>query len=155
MASNATFVVHIDESGQEGESDKPGTSRWFVMGGAIFRRSEELQELRLLDEVRDRINLGRKPDQYIPARQDLHFRDLKHEQRKYYAHRIAQSRVKTIAILIDKHIITLEGLKYPRFYPYGARLLLEQACLCCRGWLRGGDGARSGLGRTWFVRPPG
>ena len=29
----------------------------------------------------------------------------------------------------------MEGLKYPRFYPYAARLLLERACLCCRDWM--------------------
>ena len=74
----------------------------------MFRRSEERQQLTLIDEVRNRINLGRKPDQLIPARRHLHFRDLKHDQRKFYANRIAQARVKTIAVLIDKRSITLE-----------------------------------------------
>ena len=50
MASSATFVISIDESGQEGEGGKPGTSRWFVMSGAIFRRTEEMKQLELLDE---------------------------------------------------------------------------------------------------------
>lgn len=134
MASKATFAVFIDESGQEGLEIKPGTSQWFVLSGAVFRRSEEITQVKLVDEVRARINQGRAPEQRIPDKRHLHFRDLKHEPRKFYANRIAQARVRTISVLIYKPGLQSETLLYPRLYYHAARLLLEQVCACCRDW---------------------
>lgn len=88
MAHSATFIAYVDESGDEGFRFDGGSSRWFVLSAAVFRSAQELNEVKLIDEVRARINQGRKPGQEIPAKRPLHFRDLRHEQRKFFAHRI-------------------------------------------------------------------
>ena len=99
MTGKATFVAYIDEAGQESLRLNSGTSRWFVLSSAVFRHETEIEQVKLVDEVRARINQGRKPDQQIPAKQRLHFRDLKHEARKFYANRIAQAEVKSVSIV--------------------------------------------------------
>lgn len=102
MASAATFVAYIDEAGDEGFKFGKGSSEWFVLGAAILRRATEMPEIKLIDDVRDRLNRGRKPDRQFPAKKALHFRDLQHDVRKYYAARIAQSSLTTAVVLIKK-----------------------------------------------------
>lgn len=102
MASPATFVAYIDEAGDEGFKFGKGSSEWFVLGAAILRRDSEMPEIKLVDEVRERLNRGRKPDRIHPARKALHFRDLEHNIRKYYAARIARSTLTTAVVLIKK-----------------------------------------------------
>ena len=102
MASPATFVAYIDEAGDEGFKFGKGSSEWFVLGAAILRRATEIPEIKLIDDVRARLNRGRKPDRQFPAKKALHFRDLEHDVRKYYAARIAQSAVCTAVVLIKK-----------------------------------------------------
>jgi len=102
MASAATFVAYIDEAGDEGFKFGKGSSEWFVLGAAILRRATEMPEIRLVDDVRARLNRGRKPDRQFPAKKALHFRDLEHDIRKYYAVRIAQSHLTCTVVLIRK-----------------------------------------------------
>ena len=102
MASSATFVAYIDEAGDEGFKFGKGSSEWFVLGAAILRRASEMPEIRLVDDVRARLNRGRKPDRQFPPRKALHFRDLEHDVRKYYASRIAKAFLKTAVVLIKK-----------------------------------------------------
>lgn len=102
MASAATFVAYVDEAGDEGFKFGKGSSEWFVLGAAILRRATEMPEIRLVDDVRARLNRGRKPDRQFPARKALHFRDLEHDVRKYYAARIAQASLTTAVVLIKK-----------------------------------------------------
>lgn len=61
-----------------------------------------MPEIRLVDDVRARLNRGRKPDRLFPAKKALHFRDLEHDVRKYYAARIAQANLASVAVLIKK-----------------------------------------------------
>lgn len=108
MASAATFVAYVDEAGDEGfkfeksSSGEKGSSEWFVLGAAILRRATEMPEIRLVDDVRARLNRGRKPDRQFPAKKALHFRDLEHDVRKYYAARIAKANLTSIVVLIKK-----------------------------------------------------
>jgi hypothetical protein len=67
-----------------------------------------MPEIKLIDDVRARLNRGRKPDRQFPARKALHFRDLEHDVRKYYAARIAQADLTTAVVLIKKRDMLFE-----------------------------------------------
>jgi hypothetical protein len=102
MASSATFVAYIDEVRDEGVKFEKGSSEWFVLGAAILRRASEMPEIKLIDDVRVRLNRGRAADRQFPAKKALHFRDLQHDVRKYYADRIAKAALTTAVVLIRK-----------------------------------------------------
>ena len=102
MTSAATFVAYIDEAGDEGFKFDKGSSEWFVLGAVILRRASEMPEIKLIDDVRTRLNRGRPADRQFPAKKALHFRDLQHDVRKYYAARIAMASLTTAVVLIKK-----------------------------------------------------
>ena len=141
MSHSATFIAYVDESGDEGFRFDAGSSRWFVLSAAVFRSAQELNEVKLIDEVRARINQGRKPGQEIPAKRPLHFRDLRHEQRKFFAHRISCSALRTITILISKpDLASPENFGTgSRLYFYAVRLLVERLSWYCRDSRRRSD----------------
>lgn len=134
----SSFVTYIDESGDEGFVFKPdgsGSSRWFVLSAAIFRKFNDLQSVACLKEVRKLLG---KPPKY-----PLHFVDLKHEQRKPYVRRIGELPLRTISVLIYKPLITdpekFQNNKY-LLYRYATRLLLERVSWLCRDHRRPGEG---------------
>jgi hypothetical protein len=122
----ATFVVYIDESGDEGFSFANGSSQWFVLSAVITRKANDLEAVRLVDEVRKALGkIDRTP---------LHFRKLKHEHRLPYIAAIAKSDLRTVSILVHK-----PSLKEPekfqeryRLYFYTARYLFERVSWYCR-----------------------
>jgi len=67
---SATFVVYIDESGDEGFSFGAGSSDWFILSAVITRKADDLDTVKLVDAVRTRLEK--------PFRKPLHFRDLRH-----------------------------------------------------------------------------
>ncbi len=113
MASPATFVAYIDEAGDEGFKFGKGSSEWFVLGAAILRRATEMPEIKLIDDVRTRLNRGRAADRQFPAKKALHFRDLQHDVRKYYASKIAQANLASAVVLI-KNRNGWRNLKLPQ-----------------------------------------
>ena len=135
----ASFIAYIDESGDEGFQFGKGSSEWFVVACAVFRKSEELVQVKLVDEVRDRINQGRKPEHQIPPKKPLHFRDLKHEQRKFFSDRVGQASVKTIAAMIHKPSLASPETftEENRLYNYAVRLLVERITWYCRDHVHG------------------
>lgn len=134
----ASFVVYIDESGDEGFLFTKGSSTWFVLSAVITRKANDLETVKLVDNVRK--ILGRKDQE------SLHFRSLKHEHRLPFLHQIAQSDLKTVTVLVHKPTIRNVELfqqKY-RLYFYAARLLLERVSWYCRDYQTGktiGDGS--------------
>lgn len=146
MIGNPSYVAFIDESGDEGFSFASGSSEWFVLAAVILRRSVELQEVKLIDEVRSRLNQGRKPEHLIPPRKPLHFRDIKHEPRKFYANRIAQADLRTVAVMVNKPSLSAPEVfaTESRLYHYSVRLLAERVSWYCRDHHRpdhDGDGS--------------
>ena len=133
-----SFVVYIDESGDEGFVFLPnekGSSRWLVLSAVIFRKSHDLDTVRLMREVREK--LGKEP------RKALHFRELKHEQRVPYIRAISESQLRTVSVLIHKPSIK-EPEKFQsdkfRLYRYATRLLLERVSWLCRDQHKEGEG---------------
>ena len=73
----ASFTVYIDESGDEGFVFHPGergSSRWLVLSAAVFRKNNDLDAVRLMREVREKLEKAPK--------KALHFRELKHGHSK-------------------------------------------------------------------------
>lgn len=121
------FNVYIDESGDEGFrfGEGRGSSRWFALSAVITRSERDLETVKLVDEVRLQLRKHQ--------RADLHFRDLRHEQRLPYIQRIAAAHVRTVTVLVhkpslDADVYSAKGL----LYNYATRLLLERVSWLCR-----------------------
>lgn len=134
----ASFTVYIDESGDEGFVFLPnekGSSRWLVLSAVIFRKNHDLDAVRLMREVREK--LGKEP------RKALHFRELRHEQRVPYIRAIGDAQLRTVSVLIHKPSIK-EPEKFQsdkfRLYRYATRLLLERVSWLCRDHRKEGEG---------------
>ena len=55
----ASFTAYIDESGDEGFMFLPGekgSSRWLVLSAVVFRKSKDLQAVRVMRELRALLN---------------------------------------------------------------------------------------------------
>jgi hypothetical protein len=127
------FTVYIDEAGDEGfgklaAGPVGGQSRWLVLGAAIVSRENDLK----LPQWRDQI-LSRFP---IKKTRDLHFRDLKHEQKIVACQEI--SRLPVGACVAMSHKVTIPGSKYEKIfkqkgylYNYLVRWLLERVTSVC------------------------
>jgi len=118
--------VYIDESGDEGFLFSRGSSDWFVLSAVITQKSWDVEEVKLVDNVREL--LGK------PAGIPLHFRNLKHEQKFPYVSEIAKSKLRTISVLVHKPSINEKEMYQERYrlYFYSVRLLLERVSWLCR-----------------------
>lgn len=133
-----TFIVYVDESGDEGFNFNGGSSEWFVLSAVVVRKSVEPDAVKVLDRVRN--ELGKKPDHA------LHFRKLTHDQRVLYATRLAEERrFRALSVLVHK-----PSLRSPetfsshghRLYFYTARYLIERISWLCRDSSKdAGDGS--------------
>ncbi len=126
MTCDPTFVVYVDESGDEGFAFSRGSSDWFVVSAVITRKATDLETVKLVDRVRAR--LGK------PPKKPLHFRDIKHEQRLPFVTEISAEQLRAVSVLVHK-----PSLKEPekfqerhRLYHYTVRYLLERVSWYCR-----------------------
>lgn len=133
-----SFVVYIDESGDEGfkfNDDGSGSSRWFVLSAAVIRQKNDLQMVSCLKEARE--VLGK------PPKTPLHFVDLKHEQRVPYIRRVGALPIRTVSVAIYKPLIQepekFQSTKY-LLYRYATRMLIERVSWLCRDHRRDGEG---------------
>lgn len=124
----ASYVVYIDESGDEGFQFDKGSTDWFVLSAVVTEKTSDLDTVKLVDKVRHQ--LGRRPDDLTP----LHFRNLKHEHRLPFVQQISQANLRALTILIHKPSIANVELFQDRFrlYFFASRLLLERVSWYCR-----------------------
>src|SRR5947209_11584199 len=117
---SASFVVYIDESGDEGLQFGGGASEWFVLAATVTRKSTDLETVKLVDAVR--AQLGRAPHK------PLHFRDLRHEHRVPFIDRIASAPLRAVTVLVHKPSILAPEVfrKAHLLYFYSVRQLLER-----------------------------
>lgn len=134
----SSFTVYIDESGDEGfvfQPNERGSSRWLVLSAVVFRKGNDLDAVRLMREVREKLEKAPK--------KALHFRELKHEQRVPYVRAIGEAKLRTVSVLIHKPSIK-EPEKFQneshRLYRYATRLLLERVSWLCRDQHRADEG---------------
>jgi uncharacterized protein DUF3800 len=45
-----SYVVYVDEAGDEGFSFKSGSSEWFVLSAVLTLKAEDLETVKLVDE---------------------------------------------------------------------------------------------------------
>jgi len=143
---SCSYIAYVDESGDEGFQFTNGSSKWFVISAVLVARDRELTEVKLVDDVRDQINAIRLPQHRIPDKKPLHFRDLKHEARKYYSTKVGAAQLKLVSVCIYKPDLTSPEVfqKEFRLYFYATRLLVERISWCCRDHTRKnlpGDGS--------------
>ena len=138
IKTESSFVVYIDESGDEGfvfNNDGSGSSRWLVLSAAVIRKANDLQMVSCLKEVRE--VLGKAP------KTPLHFVDLKHEQRVPYIRRVGGLPIRTVNVAIYKPLIQepekFQNTKY-LLYRYATRMLLERISWLCRDTRREDEG---------------
>lgn len=136
MKPKPSFVVYVDESGDEGfafKGARTGSSRWFVLSAVVTRKELDLETVKLVDKVREELN-------YEP-RKPLHFRKMKHERRVAYVTRIAAARIRCVTILVHKPSIAApeKFREACRLYNYTTRLLLERVSWLCRDNRRATD----------------
>ena len=88
----SSFTAYIDKSGDEGFMFLPGekgSSRWLVLSAVVFRKSKDLQAVRVMREVRALLKKDPK--------KALHFRDMKHKHRVPYVRALASAPVRTVS----------------------------------------------------------
>ncbi len=132
---SSSFVVYIDESGDEGFSFGIGCSEWFVLSAVVTLKAEDLETVRLVDRVRKA--LGR------PDHRPLHFRDLRHEHRLPYMAEISRASLRVVTLLVHKPSMPDKDLfrRNSRLYFHSVFDLLERVNLLCHeGRPRQGDG---------------
>lgn len=127
------FTVYIDEAGDEGfgklaAGPVGGQSRWLALGACVVTRENDLK----LPTWRDAI-LAR-----FPRRQtrDLHFRNLKHDQKIVVCQEMAKLPIGICVTL--SHKVTIPGGRYEKtfkqsgyLYNYLIRWLLERISRAC------------------------
>lgn len=127
------FVAYVDEAGDEGfgklgTGERTAQSKWFAIGAMVVDKAED----RNLTSWRDEI-LG-----YFPRKKnrDLHFRELKHEQR-VQACRVLASKSAGACVVASNKITLLTHPKKEIFkqkqylYNYMTRFLLERITEAC------------------------
>ncbi len=123
----ASWVVYIDESGDEGFMFDKGSSDWFILAAVVTHKATDLETVKIVDHVREKV-LNRTDHE------PLHFRKLKHEHRIPFLHAMSQADLKALVVLVHKRSIKdIEVFQQKnRMYFYAARLLLERVSWYCR-----------------------
>lgn len=132
-----TYRAYMDESGDEGFSFDRGSPEWFVVAAVVLPEHEELSAVKsIVDGTRAQINTHRREGNRIPDKKPLHFRDLKHDERKLFAKRIGETDIlKWTAVAFHKRMLSRESfLISERLYFYALRFLVERVSWCCRDW---------------------
>ncbi len=127
------YTLYIDEAGDEGlgklaSGPIGGQSRWLALGGCIVSRENDLK----MPAWRDRIT-ARFP---LKKTRDLHFRNLKHDQKIVVCQEIASLPVGICVAF--SHKVTIPGSRWEAtfkqkgyLYNFLLRWLLERVSTTC------------------------
>ena len=85
-ANTPSFVVYIDEAGDEGfkfpiKFGDKGSSLWFTMSAVVFKTDNELRQTKVVGTARDALGYHYK--------RPIHFSDLRHEAKLIVARHVA------------------------------------------------------------------
>lgn len=127
----STFVVYIDESGDEGfvfrDPPQKGSSDWFILSAIIIPQEQDSDIKALAAGIR--ASLGFEPKHV------LHFAKLDHEKCVCAIDAISRSRLTATSVLVNKRAMRDPAIFQAapfRLYYYTARLLLERVSWYCR-----------------------
>ena len=133
------YTAYIDEAGDDGFSklasgEPTGQSQWLVLGALLVRRENDLKLPAWRNAIRDRF-----PNKIAP---DLHFRNLKHEQRIVTCQEIAKLPVGLCLAFSNK--VTIPGGRFEAIfsqkgylYNYLIRWVLERLTSACKAASKG------------------
>jgi hypothetical protein len=127
------FVAYVDEAGDEGfgklDSDQPSAqSQWFSIGACIVSEENDKLMVRWRDEIMAAFKNKNA--------RDLHFRDLKHDQRVHACATIARKPIGSCVVSSAKKTLltTAERDVFKQkqhLYNYLTRFLLERITTAC------------------------
>lgn len=120
----AKFKCYLDEAGDEGYKFEAGSSQWFILAGVIVKDTDDLKVSRTIDRIKTRFGWVSRQK----SRRPLHFRKLKHEQKKVVMQELEKEPFTLITVSICKpelnHPTVIRDAQ--RLFFYTARLLLER-----------------------------
>jgi hypothetical protein len=125
----ASFVVYIDESGDEGfrfkktSDQQGGSSEWFVLSAAIVATS---QDLRLVHGVREAIGRLSRSNRF-------HFVQMRHDRRIAWIDQISKFPITAASVIVHKPTLQSQSFENKwALYFYTTRFLLERVSWFCR-----------------------
>ncbi len=137
--SNRGYILYVDEAGDTGLQrvqpiDPAGSSEWLVIGGVLVRAEREMETVRWVRAIREKIRIRQRPD--------LHFRLLSDDRKNAVCQEIASLPVRCFVLLSNKK--NLRGYKNTRaehartstqewYYNFCVRLLLERVTHYVKG----------------------
>ncbi|KAF0178971.1 MAG: hypothetical protein FD124_528 [Alphaproteobacteria bacterium] len=126
------YYAYIDEAGDEGFGKLKtgdatgGQSMWLALGAIVVRAENNLRVIPWRDEILA----------LFPGKKDLHWKNLKHDQKKVVCRSLADRKLG-IALAMS-HKITIPGGRYEalfkqpqHLYNYLVRWLLERLIVAC------------------------
>jgi len=115
------MLVFIDESGDSGMKDKPGSSRFFVVTAVLFEDNEEADNCsRRIEELRAEMRLRENFE--------FHFNSCSDQFRIRFLESVVGSGFFYHSIVLNKTKLWGEGFKHKdSFYKYAAGLVFENA----------------------------
>lgn len=129
-----SFICYIDESGCEGFKFDKGSSRWFVLSAVFVKMTDEPSFVGCAKYVKTEIGK--------PVKKPLHWKDLKHDHKVFWASEIAELDIRCLAVAVNKEEL-LEPEQFQggwRLYFYATRYLLERVSWLARDTPTGGFG---------------
>ena len=130
-----SYIAYIDEAGDDGlqklkdSAGNNGSTHWLILGAIIARSSNDANMVGYRDSIK-------KSAQIKSNKRDIHFKDLKHEQKTVVAQVISELPIRSIVVASNKQTI----LNHPRkdlynnkndLYWYLAKYLIERISQCC------------------------
>ncbi len=125
-----SFIAFIDESGDDGLKKfqtigHTGASNWLVISCCVVRYNQNLELVKLRNSIKDSLVNGQ--------RKDIHFSDLKHNQKIMACQKIAAFPLRGISILSNKTYIPRgHYVRKNQLYHYITRYLIERLSWFCR-----------------------
>lgn len=128
-------MAYIDESRDDGLRRvrplyKDGSSEWLVLSALVVKADKDRELVPWVREIRGRLKQVQRPD--------IHFRDLRPENKRLVCGDIAKLPVRCFAVMSNKK--NMQGYQNPRaatvparnwFYCWMIRLLLERVTHYC------------------------
>lgn len=129
------YVAYIDESGDDGlRSIRPatanGSSEWMVLSGVLVKADKDHSVPNWVRNIRADLRQVQRPD--------IHFRHLRHDNKRRACEQFAQLPIRGFTVLSNKK--NMQGYTNPRaasiparnwFYCWLTRLLLERITHYC------------------------
>lgn len=136
------LYAYIDETGDRGQSGKPGSSPIFGMAAVIVSRTAAANLRRAVSDLREAFGV---PDDAVMSWK----KHLKtHQRRQFAAHTLAALKgVTVIYVYCQKDLVTGNYVKHAeRFYNYVAKMTYTNVLWAARG--RNADGIHTRFGHV-------